>query len=142
MTDISPNIQARSSTIRVLLVEDDWAFRNIITRQLRKLGCFVQSSSNASEFFAKLVTTDEPIDLVVVDFQLPGLTGDKIVSWLRESENANLRTLPVLVITGYAHAFPKTNQSDRRFLRLLPKPYRFAQLEDAITQLLVNGTRH
>lgn len=142
MKDMIANTDYRHSTIRALLVEDDWAFRNIITRQLRKLGCVVESSSNASEFFAKLVTAEEPVDLVVVDLQLPGLTGDKIISWLRQSENADLRTLPVLVITGFAQSFPAATQTDRRFIRLLQKPYRLAQLEEAVTDLLVHGTRH
>lgn len=128
--------------MRVLIVEDDWAFRSIITRQLKRLGCAVQGTSNASEFFSHLIMADAPYDLVIIDFQLPGLTGDKIVTWLRDSEVNGLRDLPILVITGHPAAFPSLTLSDRKRLRLLRKPYRFAQLQAVISQLMVTGIRH
>lgn len=131
-----------ASALRVLIVEDDWAFRNIVTSQLRRLGCLVQGTSNASEFFSKLVMAEKPFDLAIVDFQLPGLTGDKIVTWVRDSELNGLNTLPILVITGNPGAFPALSLTDRKRLGMLRKPYRFAELKEAISKLIVNGSRH
>ena len=85
---------------------------------------------------------EAPFDLAIVDFQLPGLTGDKIVTWLRDSEVNGLKTLPILVITGNPGAFPSLSLTDRKRLGMLRKPYRFEQLRDAIAQLLITGSRH
>lgn len=137
-----PTAKAPYSAMQILLVEDDWAFRNVITRQFRRLGCSVQSSGNASEFLANFLNAQGSTDLVVVDLQLPGIKGDKIISWIRQSEVSGVRALPILVITGHPDALRLSDHADGYPIRLLRKPYRFSQLQDAVTQLLVNGTKH
>ena len=126
---------------QVLVVDDDDEFRELLTRQLEAMGCEVQTTSDASEFLAKLSTAKKPYDLAVVDIQLPGLHGDQIISWIRESELSELNTLPVLIVTGGTQGLP-ASPLDETVMSILFKPYEYSELKATITRMLFRGTRH
>ncbi len=126
---------------QVLVVDDNDEFRELLTRQLEAMGCEVQTTSDASEFLAKLSTAKKPYDLAVVDIQLPGLHGDQIISWIRESELSELNTLPVLIVTGGTQGLP-ASPLDETVMSILFKPYEYSELKATITRMLFRGTRH
>lgn len=134
--------EACADTFSVLLVDDSPSFRMLMTQQLESMGCGVQAVPDASTFLSALMTARQPFDLVVIDFQLPDMKGDLIISWLAESELEQIRSMPVLVVTGFAHALPDDLRRGNQQLQLLSKPYRFPQLEAAVTKLLSGDTAH
>ncbi len=140
MTGASDDTRAFAKP-KLLVVEDDEAFRDLLTRQLEAMDCDVRITANASEFLATLTTASAPFDLAIVDINLPGLQGDQIITWIRESEIPELRNLPVLIVTG-SPAGPHTSLLDRTNIEVLLKPYEYRELKAAVTGLLRGGKIH
>jgi len=117
---------------RVLLVDDNPNVRALVANQLEYLGYQVDTTADASEFLSKLASTDQTYELAVVDIKLPGLTGDKIITWLRKSELDHVKNLPILVITGYLDDVPKDIVEGPSRLQVLEKPFTLRDLEESI----------
>ncbi len=80
---------------RVLVVEDDPSFRNLVARQLSTQGAEVVLASTGDEG-VRLARASAP-DLVVLDVGLPRMDGFAFVAALRSDR---LRGLPLIVYTG------------------------------------------
>ena len=81
---------------RVLVVDDDEGNRLMLERRVRRLGHEVLSASNGQEALALLGTT--PIDLVLLDIQMPVLDGQQTLQILHA--DAGLRRIPVIVLSA------------------------------------------
>lgn len=121
--------------LHVLLVDDNDDFRRLTTTQLERLGCTVHAVSTSSDFLAALMSGAKQIDLSIVDIRLPGMNGDQLVSWLRNSETASIRNMPVLFVTGHADEVHYLARS-QACTSVLLKPYSFETLRNAITALV------
>ena len=75
-----------------------------------------------------ILKSEQPIDLMVTDHMMPGMTGLELAAATRELRPS----LPVLLATGYAE-LPEGAQLD---LPRLAKPYHQDQLRDQLDQLL------
>ena len=120
---------------RVLLVEDNDEFRGVIARQFDSMGYRVHETANAGSFLGELASAKQPFDLVVVDIRLPGLGGNQVVSWLLDSEETDIRSMPILIVTGYANELPSDIIARHPTVSLLPKPYRMDDLEREVSRL-------
>ncbi len=117
---------------RVLLVEDDPSLRQTATIQLRRLGYEVLAASNG-EAALEMLRQAGAVDLLFTDVVMPGrLNGHQLAR-----QAVVLRpSLRVLLTSGYqANAMPDAEDLPSGF-RLLSKPYRLADLAEAIRQLL------
>jgi CheY-like chemotaxis protein len=76
----------------------------------------------------EILRSEQPIDLMMTDHIMPGMTGLELVAASRDVRP----TLPVLLATGYAE-LPEGTQLD---LPRLAKPYHQDQLRDRLDQLL------
>jgi len=128
--------------LHALLVEDDDSLNKIMSRQLEQMGCAVRSAKNASGFFAELIQVDRHFDLAIVDLQLPGLAGDQIISWLRESELSALRQLPVLIVTGFPQIAREMVLDENINADVISKPYRYDDLKTAVARIVSKGQLH
>ena len=79
--------------IRILVAEDDADINRLLATILSKSGYAVTQAYSGSE--AKLRLEAEEYSLVLLDLMLPGMTGEELLTWLRES-----RTMPVVVISA------------------------------------------
>jgi DNA-binding response OmpR family regulator len=134
--------QSQSGRIQVLLVEDDVQVRDLLTKQLELMGCAVCGTSEAGAFLTKLVSARCAYDIAIVDLKLPGLQGDDIIPWLRQSEDQEFKSLPILVVTGQSHRLAEALHSNDANIAILSKPYRTSELWNAVTQLFAQGPRH
>lgn len=80
----------------VLLVEDDELVRDAMFRALVRAGYLVQTAPTGHDAIAILRTPLSPIDMVLLDIQLPDVSGIDLCAKLRELEP----NLPVFVCTG------------------------------------------
>jgi two-component system, cell cycle sensor histidine kinase and response regulator CckA len=118
------------SGLVVLLVEDEPALRDLITRALVSAGFTVGAGAVLDEARRTLPDGLQP-DVLVTDVVLVGERGTAGAARLREDDP----TIPVLYISGYAggddgrSALPP----DAAFL---PKPFRVAELVDHILDLV------
>lgn len=83
-------------TERILVVDDDNLVRRVTTAALRDAGYEVVEAAGGSE--AITVHRTSPVDLVVLDLAMPELTGDQVLTALREHQP----NTKVLIFTGLA----------------------------------------
>jgi two-component system NtrC family response regulator len=82
---------------RILVVDDEAAQRDILGGFLRKQGFDVQEAASAPEALARL--REAPVDLMLTDVKMPGMSG---LDLLREARELNPE-LPVVVLTAYGN---------------------------------------
>jgi two-component system phosphate regulon response regulator PhoB len=87
VTELAPHI---------LLVEDEPALAELVRYNLTSQGYRVTIAPTGEE--AELLLAEEPFDLVVLDWLLPGLSGIELCRRLRQREAT--RTVPVLMLTA------------------------------------------
>ncbi|MEM7582279.1 MAG: response regulator [Acidobacteriota bacterium] len=83
---------------RILIVEDEPPLAELETIALEGAGFVCQAVARGEQGLE--VLTSEAVDLVLLDYKLPDMTGLEFISRLGE----RIRTLPVIVVTGYADA--------------------------------------
>jgi DNA-binding NtrC family response regulator len=81
---------------RILVVDDEPAQRTILQRSLRSAGFEADVAASGAEALA--VVESRPVDLVLTDMRMPGMTGRDLLRRLRELDPA----LPIIVMTAYA----------------------------------------
>jgi DNA-binding response OmpR family regulator len=125
---ISPSLQPT-----VLLVEDDELVMDAMTRTLVRQGYLVLSARSGHDAMSLMYTPLQPINVVVLDLNLPDVSGIDLCARIRELHP----TLPVVVCTGStdpADADGLINLGVRRFFH---KPVPMADLIAS-----VEGTNH
>jgi signal transduction histidine kinase len=80
----------------ILVVDDDSAVREVTASMLRELGYVILEVGSGGAALDLLDGTD--IDLVVLDFAMPGMNGMEVA----QQVHSKFPTLPVLFITGFA----------------------------------------
>jgi len=81
-----------------LVVEDNPVNLELVTELLEQEGCQVLSARSAEEGL-RLAAAERP-DLVLMDLQLPGMTGYAATSRLKADPNT--AAIPVMVLTSFA----------------------------------------
>jgi PAS domain S-box-containing protein len=111
----------------ILFVDDDPLIAMSTTEMLEDLGHHVIGASSGLHAL-DIIKSEQPIDLMVTDHVMPGMTGIELAAASREVRPS----LPILLATGYAE-LPEGAQLD---LPRLAKPYHQDQLRDRLDQLL------
>jgi PAS domain S-box-containing protein len=118
--------QVKRSAV-ILFVDDDPLIAMSTTEMLEDLGHRVIGASSALHAL-DILRSEQPIDLMVTDHVMPGMTGIELAAATRQVRPL----LPILLATGYAE-LPEGTQVD---LPRLAKPYHQDQLRDRLEQLL------
>jgi CheY-like chemotaxis protein len=111
----------------ILFVDDDPLIAMSTTEMLEDLGHRV-IGANSGLHALDIIKSEQPIDLMMTDHVMPGMTGIELAAASRELRPS----LPILLATGYAE-LPEGAQLD---LPRLAKPYHQDQLRDRLDQLL------
>lgn len=111
----------------ILFVDDDPLIAMSTTEMLEDLGHRV-IGVNSGRHALDILRSEQPIDLMMTDHMMPGMTGMELALASREVRPS----LPILLATGYAE-LPEGAQPD---LPRLSKPYHQEQLRDRLDQLL------
>lgn len=83
----------------VLVIDDDWFFRELMTRQLQGAGFEVEYAANVAA--AQLLLAHQDFRLIVCDYRMPEISGIDFCKQLRETES---HYHYLLLITGDATA--------------------------------------
>jgi len=113
------------ASVRVLAVDDSPINLTLAIALLAGRGVDVTGVSSAAE--ALRLLDQRPFDLVLMDIEMPGMSGIEATRRIRESTGKNA-SLPVIAVT--AHALPKKRQEvmEAGMNDLLAKPYLPEQL--------------
>ncbi|MCX5908227.1 MAG: response regulator [Deltaproteobacteria bacterium] len=119
--------------IHLLIVDDDSTTREMMAAFFKEKGYFVFLAENGEEDLYLL--GEKKIDLVISDYQMPGMDGRELVRRINKFHPS----LPVILITG--RSFSKG--TDASFLRHLygffPKPVDLMLLEISIAKAVGNA---
>jgi CheY-like chemotaxis protein len=139
----SPQEISPSSQIATVLVIDDSATnRIVIEKQLKKLGCCVSSASDGASGLA--VIAQGGLDLVLLDCQLPDISGYDVARRVREKEmqqdcQQSVR-LPIIAISGDTDMAHRQLCFDSGMDGILAKPLPLEVLREMLTLWCDNAT--
>lgn len=124
-----------ASTATVLVVEDDGAIRRAVADGLRAHGFDVVTAPTGEEALAALAG-DEPIDLVVLDVGLPGMSGVEMCARLRGRGD----DIPVLVLSARDDVGDRIAGLEAGADDYLVKPFDLGELVARLTALRRRST--
>lgn len=116
----------------VLVVEDDAAVRGLARETLRAHGYSVVEAGNPEQALCILADRDDPIDLVLSDVVMPGMSGFELADGLR-STYAGLR---VLLMSGYSTDAIASGGNLNTSVRRIDKPFRPGELLRCVREVL------
>jgi PAS domain S-box-containing protein len=118
--------------LRVLVVDDNATNRMYLLRTLQGWGCRPSLASGGAEAFdllAHAARGGEPLDLVLLDMQMPDLDGSATAQRIRAEPTT--RDVPVIALTSISRSVIERT-AELGFVALLPKPIKQAQLLEAM----------
>ncbi|MCP5523761.1 MAG: response regulator [Verrucomicrobiales bacterium] len=123
---------------RALVIDDHAINREILTRQLRALGCQVTAAASAMEAAALLGIPDRPLartfDFVICDYQMPEVDGCEFARRVKGvSETASL---PIILLTSVALGRGVLDRSRNLFAAVLTKPIVKRVVRDVVMRVL------
>lgn len=110
---------------RILVVDDDDAFRPALQGSLQGLGHEVLAASNGKK--AIEVLEKHVVDLVISDIRMPEMDGIALTQHVRSGFN-----VPVILITGFSEILETFDAHELGAEEFLPKPF---QREDLIRSI-------
>ena len=115
---------------RILLVDDDPLVCDSIRRMLEFDQQTVQVATSAQDALA--ICEKERFDLIIVDYIMPVMKGDKLAVLLKE----RFPDLPIIMITAAAEKVESPEQKPEGVDLLVGKPFRLDELRDAVSRVL------
>jgi DNA-binding NtrC family response regulator len=121
--------------LRVLLIDDDPAFRAAMGKALRRRGFEVSALADGEEAFAALRPgAESPADVALLDLRMPGLDGLDV---LRRTMG---RRVPVVVLTGHGTVPDAVEAMRLGAYSFLMKPVDAEDLAPVLTQAAAPAT--
>ncbi len=118
----------------IVIVDDDTSFRTMLKKTLEVAGYRVSEAKNALGVFSL-----SAYDLMLLDIQMPGIDGHKILTSLKEDKSC---TAPILVLTGMSDPSHRTRALDEGADGFMSKPVDQEMLLGRIAELLAPVPRH
>jgi len=115
----------------ILLVDDDSAVREITASILRDMGHVVIEVGSGGGAL-DLLDRNAQIELVILDFAMPGMNGMEIARQMR----AKVPSCPVVFVTGYADTSALEDIDETQIVR---KPFIDNELADKVQIALANS---
>lgn len=122
--------------MRILVIEDEDALREMLARRLRDEGFAVDACADGDE--GLYYATEYPLDLALVDLGLPRRSGLEVLKELRRLE----RAYPVLILTARDDWQDKVEALELGADDYLTKPFRMEELIARIHALLRRSAGH
>ncbi|MBI4584682.1 MAG: response regulator [Planctomycetes bacterium] len=116
--------------LTVLIVEADRLFRWSLRESLEEAGYRVLEAKNGVE--ASLNARQGPIDLVLLDGQLPDATGLHVLRWLRKTGSC----FPVILMTAFPNGEERSEALGEGAWRYISKPNNPAKLVSLVNEVL------
>jgi two-component system sensor histidine kinase/response regulator len=89
--------------LRVLVAEDNLVNRKLVTKLLQKRGHHVDAVENGRAAVDMIVSaTPAPVDVVLMDLQMPEMSGFEATQAVREHERTSKGHLPIVALTAHA----------------------------------------
>ena len=114
-----PSCRIRQPASRILVVDDNEANRDLLSRRLVREGYHVIGAENGAAALA--LTAAEGFDLVLLDLMMPGMSGFEVLCRLKA--DARTRHIPVIMISALDELDSTVRCIEAGAEDYLPKPF-------------------
>lgn len=144
-TAVSPRdeLARKAGRPRVLLAEDDAAFRGLIARVLLSAGYDVVEARDGAELLERVAEaslpaelTPRPFSVIVTDVRMPGISGLDALAFLRATA---WRRAPVIVMTAFGDALACEAAHRLGAAMVLDKPFEVEHLRSVVERTIVTA---
>jgi CheY-like chemotaxis protein len=87
-------------SVRVLIVDDQDFIRSLLRHILGVLGCAHITDAPDSETAWDIIIGNPP-DLLIVDWEMPGMSGIELVNRVRNDKKSPDRFMPIIMVTAH-----------------------------------------
>ena len=115
---------------RILLVEDDFEMRRLLTDELLDEGYQISEAVDGEDAVSKLA--QEEFDLVITDLVMPRLSGLDLLTKMKKT----CPSVPVILITAFGDWSSLTQAYEKGAIDYICKPFKMKDLKDAIQKAL------
>lgn len=120
------------STKTILAVDDEAHILHVVSLKLQNAGFHVITAKDAEE--AVDSAAGVPVDLVITDFQMPGMSGLDLARKLHAEPGR--KTLPVILLTAHGLALEQVELAHAGIAVCLSKPFSPRDLLAKVNELL------
>jgi CheY-like chemotaxis protein len=114
---------------KILIVEDDWDIRDVLTQVLEYEGYEVDAAGNGREAIEYLETHPRP-GLILLDLMMPVMDGWQFRA--EQQRHAEWSTIPVVILSADGNAYQKA--ATIRAAGYLKKPVELETLLDTVSR--------
>lgn len=123
--------------MKIMIADDSRVMRNIIARTVTSLGYDTIDAENGKEVIGILQKGKEEIGLILLDWNMPELTGYEVLKAMQE--NSDYRKIPVLIVSTDSENDKTAMALDAGASGYLPKPFTSEELAAKIQKTLASG---
>ncbi|HEX5379044.1 MAG TPA: ATP-binding protein, partial [Phenylobacterium sp.] len=135
-TEREPEAETAHDGLEVLIVDDNPVNLQVLEQILAAFGHAVQKAADGPSALEALGL--RAFDLVIMDIQMPGMTGVEALQALRASDGPN-RTAPVIALTADVTSGGRSHYLDLGFDEHTPKPVLIPDLMASISRAMAGS---
>jgi two-component system chemotaxis response regulator CheY len=88
---------------RIMIVDDETFIRKLIARMLTELGFRnIIMARDGVEAVSLIVSADPPVDLAIVDLQMPQVDGFQFIDYVRNTKGIPNPEVPLIILSGHS----------------------------------------
>jgi CheY-like chemotaxis protein/anti-sigma regulatory factor (Ser/Thr protein kinase) len=118
-----------AKSLRCLLVDDEASVRAVMREYLASEGHTVETATSGADALEKY--EPDKYDLVVTDWAMPGMSGDRLAIRLKELS----ASLPIIMLTGFGELIKAKGEQPAGVDVLISKPPTLDAVREAIVQV-------
>ena len=115
--DVSAPVRGNGE--KVLIIDDEYAVRNVLGLSLSHLGYAVETACSGLEGVEKYAEAKGAFDLVILDMLMPGLSGEEVFTRIREMNP----TCRVLLVSGFSSEHVVSKILEQGGMDFIQKPF-------------------
>lgn len=123
--------EARPRSFTILVIDDEELVRDTIAELLQAAGHVVLLASSGEDALAMVQA--HRVDLILVDYAMPGMNGLEVVQRLKA--NAETSRIPIVALTA-ATAIVANELTQAGCIGFIPKPFEPSEFRQLITEFL------
>lgn len=117
---------------KVLVADDEIHIVQVVAMKLRNNGFDVVTADNGSDAY-KLCCEEKP-DIILTDYQMPGLTGIELIEKIRGT--SGFEHIPVIMLTARGFAIEDQQMEKLNIAECLSKPFSPKELLSHVENVL------
>ena len=134
---INMKLAARLASTKVLVVDDEYYMRKVVRTLLMSIGVRTIYEAHDGPAGLEHIRITAP-DVVIVDWQMPGLDGAGFVRIVRSPETFPFPDVPIIMLTGHGERSRVIEAVQIGVNEFLLKPVSSKSLQDRLVAVLTN----